>query len=315
MEAPCRSAGKAGTCSLPPWTRSAPCRWRLARHMPCRATPVPVSCWASPSRERPRHTAHPFIPRPPQLWLPDAPDSEISWQVEVRPAADGAPLRLRGDPPVGDGRYLAGRAPADPGGFRHHGPRPPRPRDAPGNRRRGRCLGPATGPPVRALTGERPGARPGGTAAPACASRHPARLSFRAADRVPSRSCAPGPRPNRSSITPPHVEAAVCGRWCAAAGPPRRSAPSARHIPDLGRLLVRAPGMVADCRSGGVGGPLPSPDHPVERQGRRLGSPDYDLARASETVAHHGRAEFFLPWGQGAHARRHGTATAAGHRR
>ena len=25
----------------------------------------------------------------------------------------------------------------------------------------------------------------------------------------------------------------------------------------------------------------------------------YDLARASETVAHHGRAELFLPWGQG----------------
>ena len=38
----------------------------------------------------------------------------------------------------------------------------------------------------------------------------------------------------------------------------------------------------------------------------------YDLARAAETVAHHGRAEFLLPWGQGSHAGGPGAAPAAG---
>ena len=38
----CRSAGKAGTCSLPPWTRSTPCRWPAAPHIPCRVSPVPA---------------------------------------------------------------------------------------------------------------------------------------------------------------------------------------------------------------------------------------------------------------------------------
>ena len=32
--------------------------------------------------------------------------------------------------------------------------------------------------------------------------------------------------------------------------------------------------------------------------GQAAGLTGYELARASETVAHHGRAEFFLPWGQ-----------------
>ena len=68
---------------------------------------------------------------------------------------------------------------------------------------------------------------------------------------------------------------------------------------DLGRLLVRAPGTVVKADLEVWAGAQRIQTIPPSGQ-QVPGLTGYDLPRASETVAHHGRAELLLPWSQGA---------------
>ena len=154
----------------------------------------------------------PVYPQPPQLWLPDAPDSEISWQVEVRSAAHGTPLASR---------EIRRSGPVD------IWPDVPRPIlgafditvRGPLGRGMRRAIVVAEGvsvsyrPAVRAL--KMSGLEPAQAEmrAPAGASVHPARLSFRAARPGPRRGAA---RRSRNRTSPHHPAArggAMCGRW------------------------------------------------------------------------------------------------------
>src|SRR5262249_52594131 len=99
-------------------------------------------------------------------------------------------------------------------------------------------------------------------------------------------------------VTPPHVDILCAGAgastWTAA---PIYAATEA--IADVGRLLVRAPGvwLTADLE-------VWAGSHCVQRipaSGQQTaGLTGYELARASETVSHHGRAELVVPWGRAA---------------
>ena len=238
----------------------------------------------------------PIYPQPPQLWLPDTPDSEISWQVEVRPAAGGAPLASREIRRPGEvdiwsevPRPILGAFDITVRGPLGRGMR--------------RAIVVAEGvsvsyrPAVRALkvSGLEPGQAE--LRAPAGASVHPARLSFRAADRVHVAELRAGAETEPVLITPPHVEVlcsgAGAGNWTAA---PIHAV--SEDIADLGRLLVRAPGMALTADLEVWAGLLPVQTIPPGG-GQASGLTGYELSRASETVAHHGRAEFFLPWGHG----------------
>jgi superfamily I DNA/RNA helicase len=237
----------------------------------------------------------PIYPQPPQLWLPDAPDSEISWRVEVRPATHGAPLasrEIRGSGTVDIWadvpRPILGAFDITVRGPLGRGMR--------------RAIFVAEGvsvsyrPAVRALkvSGLEPGQAE--LRAPVGASVHPPRLSFRAADRAHVAELRAGAETEPVVITPPHVEVlcagAGAGSWTAA---PIHAA--SEDIPDLGRLLVRAPGMALTADLEVWAGLQPVQTIPPSgAQGSGLTG--YELPRARETVAHHGRAEFFLPWGQ-----------------
>ena len=151
-------------------------------------------------------------------------------------------------------------------------------------------------PAVRALkvSGLEPGQAE--LRAPVGASVHPARLSFRAADRVHIAELRAGTETEPVVITPPHVEVLCAGAgaasWTAA---PVHAA--SEDISDLGRLLVRAPGMALTAELEVWAGLQPVQTIPPSG-GQASGLTGYELPRASETVTHHGRAEFFLPWGQ-----------------
>ena len=62
-------------------------------------------------------------------------------------------------------------------------------------------------------------------------------------------------------------------------------------------MLVRAPGTALTAELEVWAGLQPVQTIPPSG-GQASGLTGYELPRASETVAHHGRAEFFLPWGQ-----------------
>jgi hypothetical protein len=132
---------------------------------------------------------------------------------------------------------------------------------------------------------------------PAGAVVHPARLAFRAADRAHVAELRAGAETEPVVITPPHVEVlcagAGAGAWTAA---PVHAA--SEDILDLGRLLVRAPGTALTAELEVWAGLQPVQTIPPSG-GQASGLAGYELPRASETVAHHGRAEFFLPWGHG----------------
>jgi superfamily I DNA/RNA helicase len=237
----------------------------------------------------------PIYSQPPQLWLPDAPDSEISWRVEVRPAAHGAPLpsrEIRGSGTVDIWadvpRPILGAFDITVRGPLGRGMR--------------RAIFVAEGvsvsysPAVRALkvSGLEPGQAE--LRAPVGASVRPARLSFRTADRVHVAELRAGAETEPVVVTPPHVEVlcagAGAGSWTAA---PIHAA--SEDVPDLGRLLIRAPGMALTSDLEVWAALQPVQTIPPSR-GQASGLTGYELPRASETVAHHGRAEFFLPWGQ-----------------
>ena len=72
---------------------------------------------------------------------------------------------------------------------------------------------------------------------------------------------------------------------------------ASEDISDLGRLLVRAPGTALTAELEVWAGLRPVQTIPPSGA-QASGLTGYELPRASETVAHHRRAEFFLPWGQ-----------------
>ncbi|MGH3275416.1 MAG: hypothetical protein ACRDNZ_13975, partial [Streptosporangiaceae bacterium] len=134
--------------------------------------------------------------------------------------------------------------------------------------------------------------------APVGAAAKPARLSFGPADRARIAELLAGAETEPVVITPPHIELLCAGAgattWTAA---PIHAATEAAA--DLGRLLVRAPGTVikADLEVWAGAEQV----QVISSSGQQVsGLTGYDLARAAETVAHHGRAEFRLPWPQGA---------------
>jgi len=231
----------------------------------------------------------------PQLSLPDAADSVISWHVDIRPAAGGPALVSREFDQPGAADIWAGVPRPILGAFdiTVRGPL---------GRGTRRTVFIAEGisvryePAVRAL---RVGGLEPGQAdihVPVGAAASPARLSFGVTDRARMAELRAGPESEPVVITPPHVDLLCAGvgtsTWTAA---PIHAATEA--IADLGRLLVRVPGAVVSTDLEVWAGRQRIQTIPPSG-GQAAGLTGYDLPRASETVAHHGRAELFLPWGQ-----------------
>ena len=87
------------------------------------------------------------------------------------------------------------------------------------------------------------------------------------------------------------------GCRCEYAGPPHRSTPPPKQSPILAACWSARPGRRVSADLEVWAGLQPVQTIPPSG-GQASGLTGYDLPRASETVAHHGRAEFFLPWGQ-----------------
>ncbi len=237
----------------------------------------------------------PVYPQPPRLWLPDSPGSVVAWHVDVRPAAGGASLLSReisegGAVDIWDDvpRPVLGAFDVTVRGPLGRGMR--------------RTIFVAEGisvryqPPVRAL--RLSGLEPcrAELHAPVGAAVSPDRLSFRESDQAHVAELRAGSETEPVLVTPPHVDllcpGAGAGTWTAA---PVHATSEA--IADLGRLLVRAPGTPVRADLEVWAGAQRVQTIPASG-GNAPGLTGYDLPRAGATVAHHGRAEFRLPWGQ-----------------
>jgi superfamily I DNA/RNA helicase len=233
----------------------------------------------------------PVYTEPPELWLPETQDSQVRWHVEVRPASGGPPLVSREIGP-GDPSIWA-EAPRPVLGAFDITVRGPLGR---GMRRTifiAERIAMSYRPSVRGL---RVGGLEPGEAelrAPVGAAVHPHRLRFGVRDRAHVVELRSGDVTEPVIITPPHVEllGVNAGTWTAA---PIHAATEA--MMDLGRLLIRAPGIVIKADLEVWAG-----QHRIQTippsGGQAAGLTGYDLTRAHATVAHHGRAEFYLPWG------------------
>jgi superfamily I DNA/RNA helicase len=238
----------------------------------------------------------PVFAKPPQLWLPDTPGSAISWHVDIRPAAGGISLISKeigqaGTADIWDGvpRPILGAFDVTVRGPLGRGIR--------------RTIFIAEGvsvnylPSVRALTRSGLEASNAELHAPIGAAVHPARLSFGTSDRARIVELRAGAETEPLVITPPHIDllcaSAGVGTWTAA---PIHVATEA--MADLGRLFVRAPGTVVKSDLEVWAGAQRIQAIPASGQSAP-GLTGYDLPRAAETVAHHGRAELLLPWGHG----------------
>ncbi|MGH3275995.1 MAG: UvrD-helicase domain-containing protein [Streptosporangiaceae bacterium] len=239
----------------------------------------------------------PVYPQPPHLWLPDTAGSVISWHVDIRPAAGGTSLVSQAFEQPGTVDIWAGVPRPILGAFdiTVRGPL------GRGMRRTifvAEDIAVSYRPAVRAL--RLSGLEPGHAEfhAPIGAAVSPGRLSFGASDRAHIVELRAGAETEPVVITPPHVDLLCAGAgastWTAA---PIHAATEA--MADLGRLLVRAPGIVVKADLEVWAGPHRIQTIPPSG-GQAPGLTGYDLPRASATVAHHGRAEFFLPWGQNA---------------
>jgi superfamily I DNA/RNA helicase len=239
----------------------------------------------------------PVYAQPPQLWLPDTPGSAIRWHADIRPAAGGNSLVSRemdqaGTADIWDGvpRPILGAFDITVRGPLGRGVR--------------RTIFIAEGvsvsyrPSIRALTVR--GLEPGTAElqAPIGAAANPARLSFGVSDRARVVELRGGTETEPVVITPPHIDLLCVGAgantWTAA---PIHAATEA--MADLGRLLVRAPGTVVRADLQVWAGAQRIQTIPASGE-QAPGLTGYDLPRACETVAHHGRAELLLPWGQSA---------------
>ena len=238
----------------------------------------------------------PVYAEPPRLWLPDAPGSVISWHADVRSAAGGGALVSREIDQAGTVDLWAGALRPILGAFdiTVRGPL---------GRGMRRTVFIAEGvsvsyrPAVRALrmTGLEPGHAE--LRAPIGAAADPARLSFGPSDRARIAELRAGDETEPVVITPPHVDLLCAGAgattWTAA---PIHAATEA--VADLGRLLVRAPGTVVKADLEVWAGSQRVQLIPPSGQ-QVPGLTGYELARAAETIAHHGRAELLLPWSHG----------------
>ena len=238
----------------------------------------------------------PVYAEPPRLWLPDAPGSVISWHADVRSAAGGGAVVSREIDQAGTVDLWAGAPRPILGAFdiTVRGPL---------GRGMRRTVFIAEGvsvsyrPAVRAL--RMSGLEPGHAElrAPIGAAADPARLSFGPPDRARIAELRAGDETEPVVITPPHVDLLCAGAgattWAAA---PIHAATEA--VADLGRLLVRAPGILVKADLEVWAGSQRVQVIPPSGQ-QVPGLTGYELARAAETIAHHGRAELFLPWSRG----------------
>lgn len=239
----------------------------------------------------------PVYEQPPLLWLPGNADSVISWHVEVRPAAGGPPIMSGTFESAGEKDIWRGVARPVLGAFdiTVRGPL---------GRGMRRTVFIAEGvsatfqPAVRALTAA--GLQPATASlrAPVGASANPANMRFGLSDLARVAEIRAGEETEPIVVTPPHVEILCTGggarSWTAA---PLHLI--AETITEVGHLLIRAPRSAITADLQVLVGSQHVQTVPAGGQ-RTAGMTGYDLARAGETVAHFGRAELVLPWGNGA---------------
>ena len=239
----------------------------------------------------------PVYSEPPLLWLPEAAGSAIDWHIEVRPAAGGPPvvsreLHTSGDVDIWENvaRPILGAL-----DITVRGPL------GRGMRRTvfiAERVSAAYRPAVRAL---QPAGLEPATAdfrTPVGASVIPSRLDFAPADRGHVVEVRMAAETEPIVVTPPHVDIICAGAgantWTAA---PIYAATEA--MADVGRLLVRAPGVWLTADLEVWAGSQCVQRIPASGQ-QTAALTGYELARASETVSHHGRAELVVPWGRAA---------------
>ena len=237
----------------------------------------------------------PVYPDPPRLWLPGGAESAISWHVDVRPAAGGPPVVSRQVDTPGEADIW------------DHLPRPilgafditvrgPLGRGMSRSIFIAERVSAVCQPPVRALRvgGLEPAAAE--FCVPVGAYAFPRRLSFAPSERGHVAELRAGAETEPVVITPPHVDVLCAGAgaaiWTAA---PLHAA--TETIAGIGRLLIRTPGTSMTAELEVWAGPQRVQTIPPSGQ-HAAGLTGYDLARASETVAHHHRAELLLPWGK-----------------
>ncbi|HVB42481.1 MAG TPA: hypothetical protein VNF47_07195 [Streptosporangiaceae bacterium] len=238
----------------------------------------------------------PVYPDPPRLWLPGTSESAIAWHVDVRRTANGSPVMSRLFDTPGEANIWDKVSRPILGAFdvTVRGPL------GRGMRRAifiAEHVTAAYQPAVRALRAD--GLEPASAdlRIPEGASANPARLGFARSERGHVTELRAGVETEPVVVTPPHVDVlcagAGAGTWTAA---PVNAATEA--MAGIGRLLIRAPGISVTADLEVWVGPRRVQAIPPSGQ-PSAGLVGYHLARAVETVAHHGRAELVLPWGRG----------------
>jgi hypothetical protein len=236
-------------------------------------------------------------PDPPRLWLPGGDESAISWHVDVRPAAGGPPVVSRQVDTPGEANIWDTLPRPILGAF-DITVRGPLGRGMSRSIFIAERVSAAYQPPVRALHvhGLEPAAAE--LRVPVGAFAFPRRLSFASSERGHVAELRAGAETEPVVITPPHVDVLCTGAgaatWTAA---PLHAA--TETIAEIGRLLIRTPGTSMTAELEVWAGPQRVQTIPPSGQ-RGAGLTGYDLARASETVAHHHRAELIVPWGTAA---------------
>jgi len=235
----------------------------------------------------------PVYAAPPLVWLPGTPESPVSWHVDVRPAAGGPPLASQ----TAEGPCqldIWERAPRPILGAFDLIVRGPLGR---GMRRTvfiAEGLAVSYQPAVRALNAS--GLRPcvADLAAGADAAVSPDRLHFTTFERAHMAEYRAVGENEPLVVTPPHVTVICIGAgattWTAA---PLHLA--TETFGEAGRFLTRAPGLSEPAElEVWVGGKCVQT---VPASGQRSpGLAGYELARAGDTVAAHGKAELILPF-------------------
>jgi hypothetical protein len=231
----------------------------------------------------------------PRLWLPDGGESAISWHVDVRRAAGGPPVvSCQVDTP-GEAE-IWGNLPRPVLGAFDITVRGPLGRGMSRSIFIAERVSAVYQPPVRALCvgGLEPAAAE--LRVPVGAHAFPRRISFASSERGHVAELRAGAETEPVVITPPHVDVLCAGAgaatWTAA---PLHAA--TETIAEIGRLLIRTPGTSIAAELEVWAGLQRVQAIPPSGQ-HAAGLTGYDLARASETVAHHHRAELILPWGK-----------------
>jgi hypothetical protein len=239
----------------------------------------------------------PVYSEPPRLWLPGTAESAISWHVEVRPAAGGAPVMSRQFATSGEADLWENVSRPVLGAFdiTVRGPL------GRGMRRSifiAERVSAGYQPPVRALRVNGLEPATADLRVPVGAHVHPRRLSFASSERGHVAELRVGTETELVVVTPPHVDILCVG----AGGTTWTAAPihaATENMGGIGRLLIRTPGMSISAELEVWAGSQRVQTIPASGQ-HSTGLTGYDLDRASETVAHHGRAELILPWGRAA---------------